>query len=68
MILYQIDLEDLSYSLNINRRSGRVKKQLISPRRPSTKGVLLILPFKANVKRMVEEDKNYPLPHPEKCP
>ena len=68
IFLYQFKLEGFSQSINRNRMAERAKKLLISPNRPSTKGILLILPFEVNVKRLVEEGKDFPWPRPEQCP
>ena len=48
--------------------AGRVQKCIKIPDRPSTKGYLLILHFAVDVKRIVEEGKDYSWPHPERCP
>lgn len=68
MILYQIDLEDFSHSVNRNRMAGRAKNCLKGPDRPSTKGILLIRSFEVDVKRLVEEGKNFYWPRPAQCP
>lgn len=41
---------------------------IMSPNRPSPKGYLLILRFAVDVKRLVEEGKDFPWPRPERCP
>lgn len=68
MILYQIDLEGLSDSVRRVRMAGRAKCWLASPNRPSPKDYSLILHFAADVKRLVEEGKDFPWPRPERCP
>lgn len=68
MILSQIILECFSHSVKRNRMAGRVKKLLISPDRPSTKSDSLILHFDVDVKRLVEEGKDFCWPRPEQCP
>jgi len=62
MILYKFKLEDLSQSVNRNRIAGRAMNWILSPNRPSTKGNSLILHFTVDVKRLVEEGKEYPWP------
>ncbi len=66
-ILCKFKLEDFSHSVNRNRMAGRASKQT-SPNRPSTKSTTLILPFKIDVKRLVEEGKDFCWPRPEQCP
>jgi len=68
MILYQIDLEDFSHSVQRNRMAGRVQKWLRNPDRPSTKSDSLILHFAVDVKRLVEEGKDFCWRRPEQCP
>lgn len=68
MIFYQIDLKDSSHSVQRNRMAGRVQIWIRIPGRPSTKGYLLILHFAVDVKRIVEEGKDYSWPRPEQCP
>lgn len=68
MNLCKFKLEDFSHSVNRNRMAGRVNHWTKSPNRPSTKGILLILPFKVDVKRLVEEGKDFSWPRPEQCP
>jgi len=48
--------------------AGRDLIWLRDPNRPSTKGILLILPFAVDVKRLVEEGKDFPWPRPVRCP
>ncbi len=67
MILCKFKLEDFSHSVKGNRMAGRASKQT-SPNRPSTKSTTLILPFKVDVKRLVEEGKDFCWPRPEQCP
>ncbi len=66
--LSQIILEDFSRSINRKRMAGRAKDLLISSSRPSPKGNLLILHYAVDVKRPVEEGKDYPWPKPHRCP
>jgi hypothetical protein len=68
MILYLFKLEDFSHSVNRNRMAGRVQKCSRDPDRPSTKSDSLILHFDLDVKRLVEEGKNFSWPRPEQCP
>lgn len=68
MILYKFKLEDLSQSVNRDRMAGRAMNRIMSPNRPSPKGYLLILHFAVDVKRLVEEGKDYPWPRPHRCP
>lgn len=68
MILYQFKIEDFSPSVKRDRMAGRVKKLLISPDRPSPKDDTLILHFVVEVKRLVEEGKDFCWPRPERCP
>ena len=68
MILYRFELEDFSHSANRNRMAGRVQKCLRNPDRPSTKSKTLILHFAVDVKRLVEEGKDFCWPRPERCP
>jgi len=67
-ILYRFKLEDFSHSVNGNRMAGRVQKLLRDPDRPSTKSKTLILHFALDVKRLVEEGKDFCWPRPERCP
>ena len=67
-ILCKFKLEDLSHSVNRNRMAGRVQKWLRDPNQPSTKSNSLILHFAIDVKRLVEEGKEYRWPRPEQCP
>lgn len=68
MIVYQIDLEDIYHTVNGNRMAGRVFNGTMSPNRPSTKSEPLILHFDIDVKRLVEEGKDFPWPRPKECP
>jgi len=56
-ILYRIKLEDLSQSDNRERIPGRVQKWLRIPDRPSRKGILLILPFAADVRGWLRREE-----------
>lgn len=67
-VLYRFKLEDFSHSVNGNRMAGRVQKLLRDPDRPSTKSKTLILHFALDVKRLVEEGKDFCWPKPERCP
>jgi hypothetical protein len=67
-ILYRFKLEDFSHSVNENRMAGRVLTWLRDPDRPSTKSKTLILHFAVDVKRLVEEGKDFCWPRPERCP
>lgn len=67
MILYQIKLEGFSQSIKRNRMAGRAMSWFMSSNRPSPKGYLLILHFAVDVKRLVEEGKDYPWPRPHRC-
>lgn len=67
MILCKFKLEDFSHSVNRNRMAGRASKQT-SPNRPSQKSYPLILHFEVDVKRLVEEGKDYPWPRQKICP
>ena len=67
MIFSQIDLEDISHSVNGNRMAGRVSLSR-APNRPSPKNDTLILHFDLDVKRLVEEGKQYCWPRPKACP
>jgi len=68
MILYRFKLEDFSHSVNRNRMAGRVSHWTKSPNRPSPKSNTLILHLAVDVKRLVEEGKNFCWPRPERCP
>lgn len=48
--------------------AGRVQKWLRNPDRPSPKNNTLILHFAVDVKRLVEEGKDFCWPRPEQCP
>lgn len=48
--------------------AGRVNLWTKRPDRPSTKSKTLILHFAVDVKRLVEEGKDYCWPRPERCP
>jgi hypothetical protein len=63
-LIYRFKLEDFSHSVNRNRMAGRVNHWMKNPDRPSIKGVLLILPFEVDVKRRVEEGKDFYWPRP----
>jgi hypothetical protein len=67
MFLSQIDLEDLSHSVNGNRMAGRVSLPE-APNRPSPKNDTLILHFDLDVKSLVEEGKDFSWPRPKVCP
>jgi hypothetical protein len=67
-ILYRFKLEDFSHSVNRDRMAGRVNLWTKRPDRPSTKSKTLILHFAVDVKRLVEEGKDYCWPRPERCP
>ena len=67
-ILYLFKLEDFSHSVNRDRMAGRVNLWTKRPDRPSTKSKTLILHFAVDVKRLVEEGKDYCWPRPERCP
>jgi hypothetical protein len=67
-ILYRFKLEDFSHSVKRNRMAGRVLIWLRDPDRPSTKSKTLILHFAVDVKRLVEEGKDFCWPRPERCP
>jgi hypothetical protein len=56
MLLSQIDLGDLSHSVNGNRMAGRVSLSE-APNRPSPKNDTLILHFDADVKSLVDAGK-----------
>ncbi len=66
--LSQIILEDLSRSISGKRMAGRAKVWIRSSNRPSPKGSLLILHFAVDVKRLIEEGKDYPWPRAHRCP
>jgi len=68
MIFYRFKLEDLSHSVNGSRMAGRVFNRIMNPNRPSTKNDSLILHFDVDVKRLVEEGKDFPWPRPHRCP
>ena len=68
MILYQFKIEDFSHSVNRVRMAGRVNHWTKSPNRPSPKSNTLILHFAVDVKRLVEEGKDFCWPKPERCP
>ena len=67
MILCKFKLEDFLHSVNRNRMAGRASKQT-SPNQPSQKSYPLILHFEVDVKRLVEEGKDYPWPRQKICP
>jgi len=48
--------------------AGRVQKSLRIPDRPSQRSDSLILHFEADVKRLVEEGRDFPWPRPYRCP
>ncbi len=66
--LSQIILEDFSRSVNRKRMAGRAIDWLMRSSRPSPKGSLLILHFAVDVKRLVDEGKDYPWLRPDRCP
>jgi hypothetical protein len=68
MILSRFKLEDFSHSVKGNRMAGRVNHWTKSPDRPSPKSDTLILHFAVDVKRLVEEGKDFCWPRPERCP
>jgi len=68
MIFYRFKLEAFSHSVNRNRMAGWVQKWFRIPDRPSTKSDSLILHFEVDVKRLVEEGKDFCWPRPERCP
>jgi hypothetical protein len=47
--------------------AGRASR-LKTPDRPSRKGILLILHFETDVKRLIKEGKGYGWPRPKRCP
>jgi hypothetical protein len=47
--------------------AGRASR-LKTPDRPSRKGILLILHFETDVKRLIKEGKGYDWPRPKRCP
>ena len=51
-----------------NQMAGRAISWIASPNRPSTKSKTLILHFAVDVKRLVEEGKDFCWPRPERCP
>jgi len=66
--LSRIILEDFSRSISRKRMAGRAIDWLMRSSRPSAKGNLLILHYAVDVKRLVEEGKEYPWPKPHRCP
>ena len=48
--------------------AGRVSSRLSCPNRPSSKALLLMLHFEADVKRMVTSGRDYSWPRPDRCP
>lgn len=68
IFLYQFKLEDFTHSVLRNRMAGRAISWIVSPSRPSPKDDSLILHFSVDVKRLVEEGKDFCWPRPEKCP
>lgn len=66
--LYWIKVAYLSHSVNRNRMAGRVRKWLRDPNRPSPKSDSLILHFAVDVKRLVQQGKEYPWLRPQLCP
>ena len=68
MILYRFKLKDFSHSVDRNRMAGRAISWIANPNRPSTKSKTLILHFAVDVKRLVEEGKDFCWPRPDRCP
>ena len=67
-LLYRFKLEDFSHSVNGNRMAGRVNHWTKNPNRPSPKSNTLILHFAVDVKRLVEEGKDFCWLRPNRCP